>query len=89
MTQPAKDRWWFIAFLVVAALLVVAFFWTGRRPEPATPEIVRELAEERIPQIEARSKATRRATRARIDHEVDDASLSRDLVDYFNSRSTK
>lgn len=84
-----KERW--RALLAVAFIVACAVFvcWRAMHVEqPTAPvEVRRELAEERIPQIEAQSKATRRATRARIDQEAQRDAGDSDLVGYLGSRS--
>jgi hypothetical protein len=72
---------WAVTFLY-AAWCDGLFVWHS----PAQPSVRAELANERIPQIEAKAKTTRRAARAKVDQEVSDAARASDLVDYLGSR---
>lgn len=80
------DRALLILCLALVAALLFAFFRTGREPTHS-PEARRELAEERIEKIETRAKSERRAARARVDREVQDAAATGDLVDFLDSRA--
>lgn len=91
MTWRTRLLWAGIgAAFAVAALVAFRFALRESNHGPVSSgEVREELARERVTDIRDEAKTKRRAARARVDREVQDASASGDLADFVNSRTRR